>query len=103
MVPFGSLAASRLSYATGTAGTVTVASGFQVIGVSCVSIGGGTLTITPGGANQTGVAGGAIPLVAGVGYTIDLPAVLAQLGGGSVFVFAGTDSYTVWYAQPKAG
>lgn len=99
------LAGSRYSHAAGASGTVTVPAGSNVTSVSCHSTGGGTLTITPGGANQTGVAQTAIPIPAGSDWFVIPPHVVAlgQLGGGTVLVFTGTDSYIVTYATFRSG
>lgn len=104
MNPLGLIAGSRYAYATGASGTVTVPNGSLVIGLSCMSVNqAGTLTIAPGGANQTGAVGGAIPIPQTGAYVQPIQAGLMQLGGGTVFVFAGTDSYVVEYAILKMG
>lgn len=91
------LAGSRFTYDAGTSGSVTVPAGKSVTRVACIATAGGaTLTITPGGANQTGVAGAAIPVpVEGGWFGL---AMLGELGPGTVFAFSGTASYLVTYA-----
>lgn len=102
-LPLSLIAGSRWSYDAGVAGAVVVPAGKQVIGVQCLSIAGGTLTVTPGGANQRAVAGPPIPLPAGVALSLGVEDGLTQLGGGTVFAFAGTDTYLITYAEMKAG
>jgi len=96
------LAGSRFSYDTGTAGTVTVAAGLTVTRIACIATAdGATLTITPGGANQSGSAGGAIPIpTQGGWFGMTL---LGELGKGTVIAFAGTASYLVTYAKQTSG
>jgi hypothetical protein len=92
------LAGSQFTYAAGAAASVTVPAGKVVRQVRCcATAGGATLTITPGGANQTGVAGDAIPIPNGAQW-FDLP-LLGELGAGTVLAFAGTASYFVAYAR----
>jgi hypothetical protein len=93
------LAGARFSYASGANGTVNVPSGKVVTRIACIATAdGATLTITPGGANQTGVAGSSIPVpVEGGWFGLSM---LGELGGGTVLVFAGTASYLVTYAAP---
>lgn len=96
------LVSSKFGYATGAAGTVTVPAGASVSLITCYSSAGGTLTITPGGAGQTGAAGGAIVIPAGASFTRDWPNG-GPLGGGTVLAFAATDTYYVEYATAGAG
>lgn len=96
--PFTAIANSRYSLTSGTSGTVTVPAGASVIGFSCVSTSGGTVTITPGGANQRPSALNAIAIPAGTAYEHPWLACLGQLGAGTSIVFASTDSYVVHYA-----
>jgi hypothetical protein len=89
-----------LYYAAGTAGTVTVAAGSYVTGVSCHATGAGaTLTITPNGPGVAdAAAGAAIPIPAGGAYSLARPVLVGnsqELGTGSIFVFSGTDAYVV--------
>jgi len=99
------LAGSRFSYDAGVSGTVTVPAGKQVIGMSCLSIGGGSFTVAPGGANQPSppTAGPSVPLPAGVAFDLSNSSILSQLGGGTVFTFTGTDTYMVAYAESRTG
>ena len=99
------LAGSRFSYDAGVSGTVTVPAGKQVIGGMVMAPGGGSFTIAPGGANHPNpvVAGPSIPLPAGSSFDLAIFASATQLGGGTTFVFSGTASYMVMYAQHKAG
>jgi hypothetical protein len=94
----------RFFYAAGTAGTVTVAAGSYVTGLSCHATGAGaTLTITPAGPDVTvPVAGPAIPIPAGGALSLSRPLLLGnsdELGTGSILVFAGTDAYVVTFYQ----
>ena len=92
-----SLASSQFSYAAGTAGTVTVPAGVVVTSLGAhVTGSGATLTITPKGPMQTGTAGAAIPLPPGGWFGLSF---LGELGPGTVLVFAGTDSYVVFFAK----
>lgn len=103
MHPLASFAASRYGHLAGTSGTATVPTGGVVVGLSCYSSGGGTLVITPGGANQTGTAQPTITIPAGTTFE---PAWLSQLGilgAGTTFVFTGTDAYVVPYLLQRAG
>ncbi len=99
------LAFSRFSYAAGTSGTVTVPAGATVVRVMCLSVGGGSLTISPGGPNQVAppAAGSAIPLPAGSWWNAEWAPGVGPLGNGTVFVFASTDSYYVEYATMRVG
>lgn len=97
------LSATRFSYASGTSGTVTVGSGNQVSLITCYSVAGGTLTITPGGGNQSASAGSTITIPAGTSFSRDWAPTYGPLGPGTVLVFASTDSYYVEYALPKMG
>jgi hypothetical protein len=92
------LSNARFSYAAGVFGSVTVPSGVVVTRIACVATAGAaTLTITPGGANQTGVAGAAIPIpVEGGWFGLSM---LGELGEGTVLAFAGTAAYFVSYAK----
>jgi len=95
------LAASQWSYNAGTSGTVTTPAGMQVTGVAAyATAGGATLTITPKGANQSGVAGDALPIPANAWFSIGL---LGELGPGSIFAFSGTAAYFVQYAKLRSG
>lgn len=90
------IASARFSYDAGATATVTVPVGVSVRRVKCMATAGGaTLTITPGGANQTGVAGAAIPIPnGGLWFELEL---LGELGSGTVLAFAGTAAYFVQY------
>lgn len=98
------IAGSRYSHLAGTAGTATVPAGFNVTGFTCISSGGGTLVITPGGANQSAIALPTITIPATSDW-LNPPAnvFLGQLGGGTTFVFSGTDSYIVWLEKNTTG
>lgn len=99
------IAGSRFSYDAGISGAVTVPNGKQVIGITCLSVAGGSLTIAPGGANHPNppVAGASIPLPANASFDLSWAGGLTQLGGGTVITFTSTDSYFVAYAQMKVG
>lgn len=107
MNPLALLASSRYSHAAGASGTVTVPVGTQVTSITAHVAAGdpdGTLTITPGGANQVATALDAIPLPNGEVYQFPAHVLgMGQLGGGTVLVFAGTDSYLVTYALLRTG
>lgn len=92
------LATSKFSYDAGASGTVTVPAGKAVTRFAAIATtDGATLTITPGGAGQSGVAGAAMPIpVAGGWFGLSM---LGELGAGSVLAFSGTASYLVTYAQ----
>jgi hypothetical protein len=96
------LAGSRYSYDAGTSGTVTVPASKYVTAIYAYgsAAAAGSLTITPGGANQKPIAGSAITIPAGVWFVLNF---LGQLGPGSVLVFATTDSYYVEYATMTGG
>lgn len=103
MIATSPLAGSQFSYSGGTAATVTVpATVTCVVRITCYSAAGGTLTITPKGANQTGTAGDAITIPAGVPFAIAWPNG-GPLGPGTVLVFSGTSSYYVEYAKAGPG
>lgn len=92
------IAGSQFTYAGGASGSVTVPAGRVARRVKCCATSGGaTLTITPGGAGQTGVAGDAIPIPNGAQW-FDLE-LLGELGAGTVLAFAGTASYFVAFAK----
>jgi len=91
-----------MTYAAGAAATVTVPAGVYVTGLSCHATGAGaTLTITPSGPSITSpVAGPAIPIPAGGGFSLGRPWLAGnanELGAGTVLAFSGTDSYYVGY------
>lgn len=98
------IAGSRFNYLAGTAGTATVTAGWNVTGITCISSGGGTLVITPGGANQQASALPSITIPATTEW-FNPPAnvFLGQLGGGTTFTFTGTDSYVVWLEKNVSG
>ena len=102
MIATSPLSSSQFSYDTGSAGTATVPAGAYVTFVSCYSAAGGTVTITPRGANQTASTGSAITIPAGTPFTLPWPA-CAPLGPGSTIVFSSTDTYFVSYAKAGAG
>lgn len=95
------LANSRTTYVTGSSGTVTVPAGARVIAASAASSAGGSVTISPGGPGQVApvAAGGAITIPASSAWTLPEMMCLGQLAGGTVFVFATTTVYEVWYAK----
>jgi hypothetical protein len=91
------VASSNFSYAAGVSGNVTVPAGLSVRAFWCVGgSGGGTLVITPGGANQVATAGATITIPAGISFG---ELMLTELGPGTVFVFTGTSSYFVQYTK----
>lgn len=92
------LSQTQFNYDAGAAATVTVPAGYMVLWLSCHASGAATLTITPGGANQTGIAGTAIPIPTGVHFFLPF---LGQLGPGTRFAFSGTDSYCVVYGKNR--
>lgn len=103
MIATSPLAGSQFSYNGGTAATVTVpASVTCVVRITCYSTAGGTLTITPKGPNQTGTAGDAISIPAGIPFSIAWPNG-GPLGPGTILAFASTNSYYVEYAKAGAG
>ena len=84
----------RWTYYSGTAGTVTLVTGQALLSIWAIGgAGAGSLTITPAGANQTGVAGTAI--VIPIGALFGPFNFAGQLGAGTVLVFAATASYFV--------
>ena len=90
----------RFFYAAGTSGTVTVAAGSYVTGISCHATGSGaTLTITPSGPDVTSpVAGPAIPIPQNGALSLSKPLLTGnsdELGTGSTLVFSSTDAYIV--------
>lgn len=99
------LSGSRYSHDAGAAGTVNVPAGVQVTSIACFGdAGGGTLTITPGGANQTGTAQTAIPIPESEWFQFPSHVLaFGQLGPGTVLEFASTISYVVTYARYGAG
>jgi len=97
------IAAGRFSYATGAADSITVPAGAVVTGLVCYSLAGGTLTITPKGANQTSTAGAAIPIPATVPWFPLSDVALSMIGAGTILAFAGTTSYCVTYATLGQG
>lgn len=105
MHPLAMLAGSRYSHAAGASGTVTVPAGVTITGIKCHSTAGGTLTLTPKGANQNNTAQAAIPIPASSDWFEFPPHILSfgQLGEGTVIAFASTDSYLVTYATFRSG
>lgn len=101
--PLTLISAGRYQHSAGTAGTATVPASAYVIGGTCYSSAGGTLVITPRGANQTATAQPTITIPAGVAYDLTWLAGLGMLGPGSTLVFASTDSYVVQYCVQKVG
>jgi len=110
----------RFAYASGTAGTYTVPSGFYVTSVWAHNTsGGGTVTIAPSGSRmQTACAvsgsggcratGSAIVVPAGAAWSLAVPVLTGgqpavdypqELGEGTQFVFTSTDSYVVTLLQ----
>ena len=93
MASLNELGNSQFSYAAGASGSVTVPASVVVTGFGChASADGATLTITPKGALQNGAAGPAIPVPNGTSLASGALQGLGQLGPGSIFAFAGTDS-----------
>ena len=92
------LASGTYSYDAGTSGTVTVPAGCKVTLITAASTAGGTITITPKGANQTGTAGAAIPVPAGGSWSRDWM-MGGPLGPGTIIAFATTVSYYVEYSK----
>lgn len=91
------LAGAQVSFDAGTSGTVTVPSGRVLTRIVVHASGlGATMTITPAGANQTGVASAAMPVIQDDWLHLGF---LGELGGGSTVAFVGTDSYLLQYAK----
>lgn len=63
---------------------------------------GGTITITPGGANQSPVANTAITLPANGSLSWDYP-VVCMLGPGTIVAFTAMDSVVVTQAKNVTG
>lgn len=103
MHPLSLIAGGRYQHDAGTSGTATVPGSAHIIGGTCYSSAGGTLVITPKGANQTGNAQPTITLPAGVPFDLTWLAGLGMLGPGSTLVFSGTDSYVVQYNVQNVG
>lgn len=101
--PLSLIAGGRYQHDAGVTGTATVPSSAHVIGGTCYSSGGGTLVITPRGANQTGTAQPTITIPIGLAFDLTWLAGLGMLGPGSTLTFAGTDTYVVTYNISKVG
>ncbi len=87
------IANAEWTYLAGVSGTATVPAGSQVASFTCIGgTGGGTLVITPGGAQQKAAAGPSLPLPAGAVIEKRL---LGQLGAGTTFAFTNTSTYLV--------
>lgn len=94
------IANSQFSLLAGTSGTATVPAGYTVTGAQALSLGGGTLVITPKGAGQAASALPTITLPANTAWwNAPTNVFLTQISAPSTFVFAGTDSYIVWLAK----
>lgn len=95
------IAAGRYGHLAGTSGTATVPASATVVGVTCYSSAGGTLIITPGGANQIASAQPTITLPAGVPFAGPWLANVEVLGPGTTFAFSGTDTYVVFLSYVR--
>lgn len=106
-----------LATTSGTSGTFVVPSGAYVTSWwahAAAGGAGGTVTIAPSGPGSYATcyvsdaatcrdAGPAITIPAGVAFTLEIPTLKGgadELGAGSVFVFAGTDSFAITVNGP---
>jgi hypothetical protein len=100
MIASSPLATSQYSYDTGTGTTsATAPAGTHISRISCVVAPGGaagSVTITPKGPGQTGIAGGAINVPAGTPFNLDWPNG-GPLGPGTIVAFSGVASWYVEY------
>jgi hypothetical protein len=96
---FGAAGAQPPFTVSGTAGTYTVLAGYYVVSVSAHATSAGSLTVTASGPYVTSpVTWAAITIPAGSAWGLSVPVLTGapnELGVGSVFVFSGTDAYTI--------
>jgi len=90
--------------AIGTTVTVTVPSGANVTGLTCIATtAAGSLVITPGGANQSAVAQPTIPIPVNTSFEPPSQSMFQQLGGGTTLAFTNVDAYIVTYNKAVVG
>jgi hypothetical protein len=87
----------RLSFLSGSTGTVTLATGQYALGVTGYATSDATITMTPCGPDiGTCTASPAVTVKAGTSFSYLFKGAPDEMGDGSVFVFgAGIATYTV--------
>lgn len=95
--PLGTVITDRFSYLAGTSGTVTIASGYYVTGVGVHATAAATMTIAPSNSDTSSpTTGPTITIPASSSWSIPMSIMRPlDLGGGTVFVFTGTDAYVI--------